>query len=180
MLALILAATLSSAASTPAVSPEVGIVGMQMFDTPVCSTFEKKSCLEVINDGAAALQIGFSFRGPSGPTGIENALFTEKGKTQCVFTTGSSGTRCVSTLGPGEHGWAQFPSAQVVTITVTWWDMPGLETKSLSTLPGTAVPVTVIGDRALIVEGQLAMKGEVKVIHKDLTVAGNNILHVKY
>jgi len=174
MLAIILAASVFAA--TP-VSPTTGILGKQMFSTPVCDTFATKSCMGIINNSTAAVQIGFSFYGPSGPDGIANALYTENGLTQCVFTVGLTGTRCVSVIGPGEQAWVQFPSAQVVMVTVTEWEMPGLQQESPSVIPGTAAPATVIGDQALIIQGSLAMRGRSANCPVDLRVQGNNTLY---
>lgn len=178
MLALILVA--SVLAATPTAVDSDGIVQGKMVTDQTCDNAHNRSCLQIINDGNAALQIGTSFVGPSGSDGVEVALVKVRGKRQCVFTTSSSGTRCVSVLGPGQIGWIKFPSTQVVTITVTQWEMGGLDTGHDSFIPGTAIPAYVIGDERLIGQGSLATKGETQIIPKDLKVPGNNILHLKY
>lgn len=156
------------------------IPGMTVSDHS-CDNAHVASCLEIINDGENALQIGTSFVGPSGQTGVEVALVKVRGKRQCVLTAGPNGTRCVFVLAPGQHGWVKFPSSNhMVTITVTQWEMDGLATGRDDFIPGTAIPAYVLGDEKLIRQENLAMMGKVNVIPKDFRVEGNNTLHIKY
>ena len=174
MLASLVLAGLALAAS-PAVSPTYGVVGAQIMRSPICSASNERACLEMINNGDTAVSYEFSFTGQ--PVGFSKASVTEGGMTQCVFTTGPNGTRCVSVLAPGEHGWIMFPTITVIGVEVTEWSMPGLSQENQSIMPGTALPVTVIGDPALIKQGTLATVASRHGCYVDLKVRGNNTLY---
>lgn len=166
-------------AGTPAVSPTYGAVGMQIARSATCSTYAEATCLEVINNTTEAVAFGFSYRSPQGgQAGVQNAQVSEAGATQCVFTYGPSGTRCVSVLAPGEHGWVTFPSKSVIGIEVTGWSMPGLDIETPSILPGTTLPAVVVGDPYLITQGNLASQAWKHSCDLDLNVRGNNTLFV--
>lgn len=173
MLASLVLAGLAFA--NPAVSPTYGVVGAQIMRSPICSTFSNRSCMEMINGGDTAVSYEFSFTGA--PVGFSNAIVTEGGMTQCVFTTGPNGTRCVSVLAPGEHGWIMFSAVTVIGVEVTEWSMPGLSQENPSVIPGTTIPAVVIGDYALIMQGTLATVASRHGCYVDLKVRGNNTLY---
>ena len=168
-------AFVATATANPAVSPQYGVVGQQISRTAICNSTQEATCMEFINNTHQAVAFGFTWTGG----GVQNALVTESGTTQCVFTQGPTGTRCVSVLGPGERGWVAMPVQGVIGVQVTRWSMPGLEKESPSAMPqNPALPVTVLGDPYLIMQGTLATQSGRGSCEVDLNVRGANTLYV--